>query len=68
MLLPNQSLHAVFNGVCDVIEKAELATDNDLLKSKLNVRMRKKGDLSNFERGMVVGARRASLSISQSAQ
>jgi len=27
-----------------------------------------KGDLSNFERGMVVGARRASLSISQSAQ
>uniref|UniRef100_A0A9J8AX61 Transposase Tc1-like domain-containing protein n=1 Tax=Cyprinus carpio carpio TaxID=630221 RepID=A0A9J8AX61_CYPCA len=30
--------------------------------------MGKKGDLSNFERGMVVGARRASLSISQSAQ
>jgi len=35
---------------------------------KLNVRMGKKGDLSNFERGMVFGARRASLSISQSAQ
>jgi len=35
--------------------------------SKLNVRMgKKKGDLSNFERGMVVGARRAGLSISQS--
>jgi len=31
-------------------------TDN-LLNSKLNVRMGKKGDLSNFERGMVVGAR-----------
>jgi len=29
--------------------------------------MGKKGDLSNFERGMVVGARRAGLSISQSA-
>jgi len=30
--------------------------------------MGKKGDLSNFERGMVDGARRAGLSISQSAQ
>jgi len=30
--------------------------------------MGKKGDLSYFERGMVVGARRAGLSISQSAQ
>uniref|UniRef100_A0A9J7YBC7 Tc3 transposase DNA binding domain-containing protein n=1 Tax=Cyprinus carpio carpio TaxID=630221 RepID=A0A9J7YBC7_CYPCA len=30
--------------------------------------MGKKGDLSNFERGMVVGARRAGLSVSQSAQ
>jgi len=30
--------------------------------------MGKKGDLSNFEHGMVVGARRADLSISQSAQ
>jgi len=30
--------------------------------------MGKKGDLSNFERGMVVGARRAGLSITQSAQ
>ncbi len=29
--------------------------------------MRKKWDLSNFERGMVVGARRAGLSISQTA-
>jgi len=33
--------------------------------SKLNVRMGKKVDLSHFEHGMVVGARRASLSISQ---
>jgi len=39
-----------------------------LLNSKLNVRMGKKGDLSNFESGMVVGARRAGLSISQPAQ
>jgi len=31
-------------------------------------RMGKKGDLSNFERGMVVGDRLAGLSISQSAQ
>jgi len=30
--------------------------------------MGKKGDLSNFERGMVVGVRRAGLSISQFAQ
>jgi len=30
--------------------------------------MGKKGDLSNFECGMVVGAKRAALSISQSAQ
>ncbi len=29
--------------------------------------MEKKGDLSDFERGMVVGARRAGLSISRSA-
>jgi len=30
--------------------------------------MGKKGDLSNFECGMVVGVRRVGLSISQSAQ
>jgi len=36
--------------------------------SKRNVRMWKKGDLSNFECDMVVGARQAGLSISQSAQ
>ncbi len=29
--------------------------------------MEKKGDLSDFERGMVVGARRAGLSISKTA-
>jgi len=41
---------------------------DNLLNSKLNVRMGKKCDLSHFERGMVVGARWACLSISQSAQ
>jgi len=41
---------------------------DNLLNSKLNVRMGKKGDLGNSEHGMVVGARRACLSISQSAQ
>jgi len=30
--------------------------------------MGNKGDLGNFDRGMIVGARWASLSISQSAQ
>jgi len=39
---------------------------DNLLNSKLNVRMGKKGDLSHFERGMFVGARRAGQSISQS--
>ena len=31
---------------------------------ELNIRMGKKGDLSDFERGMVVGARWAGLCIS----
>jgi len=38
------------------------------MNSKLNVRMGKKGDLSNFEGAIVVGARRAGLSISQTSQ
>ncbi len=37
------------------------------LSSNLSIRMGKKGDLSDFERGMVVGARRAGLSISKTA-
>jgi len=41
---------------------------DNLLNSKLIVRMGKKGDLSNFDSGMIVGARQAGLSISQSAQ
>jgi len=40
------------------------STKDNLLNSKLNVRMGKKCDLSNFERGMVCWC----LSISQSAQ
>ncbi len=39
----------------------------DDLKFKPSIRMGKKGDLSDFERGMVVGARRAGLSISKTA-
>ncbi len=41
--------------------------EDDLLKFKPSIRMEKKGDLSDFERGMVVGARRAGLSISKTA-
>ncbi len=41
--------------------------EDDLLKFKPSIRMGKKRDLSDFERGMVVGARRASLSILKKA-
>ncbi len=41
--------------------------EDDLLKFKPSIRMGKKGDLSDFECGMVVGARRAGLSISKTA-
>ncbi len=41
--------------------------EDDLLKFKLSIRMGKKGDLSDFERAMFVGARRAGLSISKTA-
>ncbi len=41
--------------------------EDDLLKFKPSIRTGKKGDLSDFERGMVVGVRRAGLSISQTA-
>ncbi len=37
--------------------------EDDLLKFKPSIRMGKKGDLSDFERGLVVGTRRAGLSI-----
>ncbi len=39
--------------------------EDNLLKFKPSIRMGKKGDLSDFERGMVVGARWAGLSISE---
>ncbi len=39
----------------------------DLLKFKRSIRTGKKGDLRDSERGMVVGVRRAGLSISQTA-
>ncbi len=46
---------------------ASRCAEYDLLKFKPSIRMGKKGDLSDFERGMVVGARRAGLSISKTA-
>ncbi len=36
-----------------------------MLKLKPSIRLGKKGDLSDFERGMVVGARQTGLSISK---
>ncbi len=39
--------------------------EDNLLKFKPSIRMGKKGDLSDFEHGMVVGTRRAGLSISK---
>ncbi len=41
--------------------------EDDLLKFKKSIRIENKGDLSDFERGMVVCARRAGLSISITA-
>ncbi len=41
--------------------------EDDLLKFKPSIRKGEKGDLSDFESGMVVGARRAGLSISETA-
>ncbi len=41
--------------------------EDDLLKFKPSIRTGKKGDLSDFERGMVVGVRQAELSISKTA-
>lgn len=38
-----------------------------LIKFKLSVKMGKKGDISNFERGMVIESRQAGLSISVTA-
>ncbi len=40
---------------------------DNLQKFKPSIRMGKKGDLSDFERGMVVGARRAGQIISETA-
>ncbi len=44
-----------------------MVDEDDLLKFKPSIRMGKKGDLSDCERGMVVGARRAGLNISKTA-
>ncbi len=41
--------------------------EDDLLKFKPSIRMGMKGDLSDFESGMVVGARRPGMSISKTA-
>ncbi len=45
--------------------KASRCGEDDLLKFKPSIRMGKKGYLSDFKHGMVVGARRAGLSISK---
>ncbi len=45
--------------------QASRCGEDDLQKFKPSIRMGKKGDLSDFERGMVVAARRADLSISK---
>ncbi len=41
--------------------------EDDFLKFKLSIRMGKKWDLSDFERGMAVGARQTGLSILKTA-
>ncbi len=41
--------------------------EDGLLKFIPSIRVGKKGDLSDFERGMVVGARQAGLRISKTA-
>ncbi len=47
-----------------LFESADLIMfEYNLLKYKPSIRMGKKGNLSDFERGMVVGARRAGRSI-----
>ena len=40
---------------------------DDLLQMELSIRMRKKADLSDSKQGKAVGARRAGLSISETA-
>ncbi len=46
---------------------ASTSGEDKLLKFKPSIRMGKKGDLRDFEHGMVVGARQAGLSISKIA-
>ncbi len=46
---------------------ASICGEDDLLKFKPSIRMGKEGDLSDFECGMVVGAKRADMSISKTA-
>ncbi len=47
--------------------EASRCSEDDFLKFKPSIRMCKKGDLSDFEHGIVVGARWAGLSISKTA-
>lgn len=47
--------------------KACKQDQDDLLQFKLSIRKVRKGDLSDFERDIVVGARQAGLSISETA-
>ncbi len=54
------------NGIVH-LSSVERCGEDNLLKFKLIIKMGKKGDLSDFERGMVVSARRVGLSISETA-
>jgi len=57
LYLINQSYGSCFNAFRGVILVSLLISKSPELQT--DVRMEKKGDLSNFECGMVVGARRA---------
>ncbi len=66
-LLGNTNCKSVNHMAATQCILASRCGEDDLLAFKPSIRMGKKGDLSVFERGMIVGARRADLSISKTA-